>query len=274
MSSTLRLYKRTPFKGVKRQPLTAAQKRKMIADTLRGIQASDLLPRSNVGLGLARTNAQALRMELKGMDTLIDPGINIPITVNTNNGCIVLNLVQQGTGSWNRVGRKIHMQSIRLMGAAKCISGAKTTTANTQQAPLRMVLVLDRQTNGGAIPSWNDIFGYTNQQGTESSTVFSPVRYDATERFRVIKDCILQADRVTYVPNAEGTECLCIMEVHFDEYIKLPNIETLYRETSNPSTISDIQSGSLLLYYRTNVSDTDTYWQISDQSIARLRFRD
>lgn len=226
-------------------------------------------------LGLARTNAQAMKGELKGMDTLFNlSGGPVVTTTNTNNFAVPLNLVQQGTGSWNRVGRKIHMKSLRLRGIANCVSGAATVTANVTQGPLRMVVVLDRQTNGGAIPTWDTIFGTTDQTGAETSNMMAGVRYDATDRFKVLKDCVMLADRVTYIPAAEGTEALYNGEVTFDEYIKLSNIETLFGGQSSPLTIADIQSGSVLVYFRTNTNTTDNYWVVKDSCHARLRFRD
>lgn len=238
------------------------------------ITPMDLAPRNYVpsALGLARASA---KMELKGVDTPIGSSNNpIVDTTGTNANAFCLNLVEQGTGSFNRIGRKIHMQSLRLMGAAQCINANVPTTATTLQGPLRMVVVLDRQPNGGNIPTWDTIFGYTDSTGTEASTVFSPLKYDNMDRFKVLKDCILEADRITYVPDAEGTDNFCAIEVYFDEYIKLPNIETVYGSSSNPPAITDITTGSLLLFFRTNINLTKNYWNVKDASIARLRFRD
>ena len=53
--------------------------------------------------------------EMKGMDTDISY-VSVIGSTNTNAGIYVLNLVQQGNGSWNRVGRKTHSSSVRLRG--------------------------------------------------------------------------------------------------------------------------------------------------------------
>jgi len=54
--------------------------------------------------------------EIKGMDTELAIAGPVLATTATNGDCFVLNLVQQGAGSWNRVGRKIRMKSLRLKG--------------------------------------------------------------------------------------------------------------------------------------------------------------
>ena len=59
--------------------------------------------------------ARAAVREKKGMDTdvTLSPVIT---TTNTTGSAFVLNLIQQGAGSWNRVGRKSHLKSLRLKG--------------------------------------------------------------------------------------------------------------------------------------------------------------
>ena len=54
--------------------------------------------------------------EKKGLDTnlYIASVIN---TSNTNTNCFVVNLIQQGSGSWNRVGRKVNLKSLRIKGS-------------------------------------------------------------------------------------------------------------------------------------------------------------
>lgn len=219
-------------------------------------------------LGLGRSS---IPPELKGMDTVLTTG-PIVATTTTNANAIVLNLVQQGAGSWNRVGRKIVSQSLRLKGCARCFYDCEDATLNQKVAPLRMVVVLDRQTNSGAIPTFETIFGITDQTGAETSTVWSPIRYDATDRFRVLKDCLLEIDGYNLIQG--GTENEMEIDIPFDEYIRLPNIETLYSGQSSPLTNADIASGSIYVYFRSSINETYFNWSITSSSFARLRYRD
>jgi len=215
---------------------------------------------------------QANKKEVKGMDTILTQGAIIA-TTTTNANALVLNLVQQGAGSWNRIGKKIYMKSLRLKGCAQCILGNVPTTANQLVGPLRMVIVYDHQTNSGAIPNFDTVFGITGQAGAETSTIFAPIRYDATDRFKILKECIYQVSSFNWI-NAGGTEDNTEVQVYFDEYIDMKNMETLFSGQTNPTTNADIANGSVYVYWRTPFSTTGSGWSITDQSFSRLRYTD
>ena len=61
--------------------------------------------------------------EMKGMDTDVSQNAIVG-TTNSNANIMVLNLIQQGNGSWNRVGRKTHLSSVRIKGAVNFVSVA------------------------------------------------------------------------------------------------------------------------------------------------------
>ena len=77
--------------------------------------------------------------ETKGMDTDISTGA-IVSTTNTNANIGVLNLVQQGAGAWNRVGRKIHAKSIRIKGVVIFGSAPVLSTGILSQCSFRKIL--------------------------------------------------------------------------------------------------------------------------------------
>jgi len=99
--------------------------------------------------------------EKKGVDTSIalTPVI---ATTNTNASSFVLNLIQAGNGSWNRVGRKVHLKSLRLRGHLRWLYGNNAGTNNLDANAVRMVVVWDKQPSGGAIPTFDAIFGKTD----------------------------------------------------------------------------------------------------------------
>lgn len=206
--------------------------------------------------------------EKKGVDTDVSQS-NIIATTNTNGAAFVLNLIQPGNGSWNRVGRKTYLQSVRLkLRALHQSIGNTTGPVALNGNVLRVVLVWDKQPSSGTIPTWDTIFGITAQDGTESSSVFSPLRYDNMDRFQVLKDCIIEDNPQAAVSAAQ------VNQWHdLDEFVRLGQKECVYSGQSTPQTIADISTGALYLYYRANeFSDGVNEWNVN--GLARLRYTD
>ena len=209
--------------------------------------------------------------ETKGMDTDISTGV-IVSTTNTNANIGVLNLVQQGAGSWNRVGRKIHAKSIRIKGVVIFGSAPVVATGILSQCSFRMILVWDKQPSGSAIPSFDTIFGITTQDGTESCPdITCPLRYDNMDRFRVLKEWFISPPSVPLA--ATGSAPNTFQAVNFDEYTKLPMLESVYSGQSQPMTIADVSTGALYVIMR-QTSNSGTASQVTFDGIARLRYRD
>jgi len=207
--------------------------------------------------------------EVKGMDTSL--ALNPVIaTTNTNASVFVLNLMQQGNASWERVGRKAHLQSVRI----KCtFAHAFTTTAVTGAVSanqLRMVVVWDKQPSSGAIPTFDTIFGRTDQTGAESCQFIDPPRYDNMDRFSVLRDKLYD---MNVTATNLGTAAQVINLYHCDEFIKLNGRETVYSGTANPLTIASISTGALYVYFRAQLnSAADNITAVNDDAVARLRY--
>lgn len=213
--------------------------------------------------------------EKKGMDTIIGDGSSMVNTSNTNDDILVLNLVQQGSGSWNRVGRKIHMQSVRLKGTLQYECTEQTTTANVNVSPVRMILVYDKQPSGGTIPTFDTMFGITTQDGTETSSVMSVVRYDNMSRFQILRDCVYDISPIDAVTTATGSGNIYRYQISFDEYVKLGGRETVFGGQSSPMTIADISTGALYLVFRgIDATDDVAAWTVVANAFARLRYFD
>lgn len=210
---------------------------------------------------------RGLQVEKKGVDTTIS-GTGLPETTSTNAGIYPLNLIQQGTGSWNRIGRKTKLKSVRIQGN---ISNSYVM-ANGDNAGniVRCILVWDKQPSGNALPTFETIFGVTDQSGTESCTIYSPPKYDTMDRFRVLKDW--KEEFVVYVQplaNADST----VEYRDIDCYLKLGDLESVYSGQSNPMTIADINSGALYFILRAQTNSATTS-QASVALNARVRFID
>jgi len=205
--------------------------------------------------------------ELKGMDTTISFN-PILATTGTNGNTSTLNLIQTGTGSWNRIGRKVNLKSLRVKGIATCLH-FQDAGNDIQGNTLRMCVVWDKQPAGGTEPLFSDIFGVTSQAGAETSTFFSPPKYDTMDRFRVLKDWEINSTAQAtpgagdYVRNTFAIDC----------YISLGDLESTYSGQSAPMTIADINNGALYLIARAQTQNAATT-EFSLEAVCRLRYVD
>lgn len=195
--------------------------------------------------------------EKKGMDTTID--LFSGSTYTTNAGIVVLNLVRAGTGSYNRIGRKIKPKSLRLKGT---LSYTETANANVVGTVCKIYIVYDKQPSGGLIPTYNSIFGQTDQAGTETVDFNSGPKYDSMGRFRILRELSYDMNPQT-ISGYDYTHT-----INLDEYIKLALPETVYSGDSSPMTISDINTGAI--YFITRASTG----LVTVDVTARLRYTD
>ena len=207
--------------------------------------------------------------EKKGMDTGI--GIaSIPNTVNDNSGMFVLNLIQQGAGAWNRVGRKVNLRSLRIRGEIYHTQTTMSVSGITLGQVVRCVIVWDKQPSSGTIPGWQDIFGFTAQDGTEGTSMYAPIRYDNMDRFSILRD-------VTYDPQPgakSGNPDVVTYCNTIDEYIRLGGRECVFSGQSNPMTIADISTGAIYFCIRARTNNPTTTLSGINNMTARLRYTD
>lgn len=216
----------------------------------------------------ARPSGYSMKPELKGMDTEME-FTQIPNTTSDNTFVSVLNLVQQGTGSWNRIGRKIKPKTLRITGTA---IHADLVTAVSNNV-LRMVIVYDKQPSGDTIPNYDDIFGHTEQDGTTTTFIFDPVQYNEMGRFRILKDCRYNLN-VPSTGAVSGTTQGGDIKIDVDEYIKLAVPETVFNGTADPMTIANVNTGAIYCYFR-GYEPTVTDQIVTQVSLlARLRYSD
>jgi len=201
--------------------------------------------------------------ELKGVDGTTDMN-PILSTTNTNGNIILLNGISPGSGSWNRIGRKVKLRSLRCKGTVFFRQEAAGAGANSNS--VRISVVWDKQPSGAAIPNFDTIFGGTDQTGAESSTYRSNVRYDNTQRFTVLKDMTTSEDFYLALT-------LQSKMVPFDFFINLKKAETVYSGQTSPCTIADISTGALYFIARAQVNNANVFTEIN-QSVFRLRYED
>lgn len=216
--------------------------------------------------------------ELKGVDTNISSAA-IVSTTNTNDNIVPINLINQGSGSFNRVGRKVYPRSVRLTGQVNVTATSNTPNSDIGNVNVRCVLVWDKQPNGAAVPNFNDVFGHTDALGAETAFVWDAIRYDATGRFKILKEFVIRSPTSSTfeITSGNAQEYVC----HFDHFHKFKgSYETIYASTQVPPTAplySDISTGGLFLVYRVSIPSgrlTTDYVVNVTNAIARFRFTD
>lgn len=215
---------------------------------------------------------QQRKVELKGVDFSLNNGTAVPSTTNTNAVSIVLNLIQQGAGSWNRIGRKVCLKSLRLRGTVHHEWNPVATTAASSGNVMRMVVVWDKQPSGAAIPTYDTIFGRTIQDGTESCSFLDGLRYDNTDRFSVLRDETFYANPQTAL--FTGTTNTNFDVYPFDIFIPLKDRETVFLGQSAPMTIADISTGAIYVFYRAAIDSVNNFMSVGGPGVARLRYID
>jgi len=211
--------------------------------------------------------------EVKGIDTAV--GTNeIVASYSTNENSYALNLITQGAGSWNRIGRKISLKSVRLRGRVvwKYKQNANATIG-LQSNGVRMLLIWDRQPNGGAIPNFNQIFGRTDYAGIGTVQLTDSLLYGQMSRYKVIYDKMYTLNP-DVVHGDSATDYIKQKSVWIDKFINLKNLESTYQASTTPPTIADISTGALYLVFRSAVNDANINWVTAGNFSVRLRYID
>jgi len=193
----------------------------------------------------------------------VDISINVAnLTVNPQ--FVVVNAIQQGSGSWQREGDQVKLKSCHLRGMVKPNTGAFSTEP---PCGLRMMLVWDRQTNG-ATPSADNLIYNVDQAGAQITTnAFSMTNYVNKKRFQILMD---EFQTLPYVGSTGSDAASTDMHENggtLDRYVKCKSLPTLYSTTANPATVAQITTGGL--FFVIWAAGT-TCWQFTGQ--ARLKY--
>lgn len=186
--------------------------------------------------------SSARRGETKTVDTTVTHGSGTGYTLNQTAQITPMNLVQEGSSFYNRIGRRIEMKSLHLHGNI-----IQTGVGTTVSDYARVLVVYDRQANG-ATPSFSTIMANYDQAGTSTSTGLSDLNPDEKERFAILADERLVLPAVTAATGlgapTDSAQRTCF---NINRFIKLRGLTTHYKASSSPSVIGDVATGSLLL---------------------------
>lgn len=220
-----------------------------------------------------RTYSSRAEVEVKVLDTItsVQPIVS---TVNTNDCSFVLNLIQQGTGSQNRVGRKASMLRIRVRGLLYFLSETDGAFGSLATNVVRMAVVWDKQPSGAGIPAFDEIFGLTEQDGTESSTFLAPLRVDNMSRFTLVMDKTYDFKDLMW-NGSGGSNPEQQYLLSYDEEVALEDCDTTFSGEATPMTITSISSGALYLIFRARYNTAGSSTTLVDnRCFARLLFVD
>lgn len=237
--------------------------------------------RASMMLGRPRgAGLPASQVELKCMDYAIAVS-PLVVSTNTNDSIFCLNALNQGSGSYTRIGRKINMKSVRVKGRVLLQCGVADNQPNNGGAVVRCVVVLDRSPNLRALPTWDDIFGTQDAVGANASSYLANLRPSAMERFRILKDWIQPVIPVTVpvavvggVTETSTSEGIAWM----DEFIALNGLQATYFGTNGSGdpptapTVEQIVTNSILLCIRG--SDVEDILTSAFAGSSRLRYTD
>lgn len=247
------------FSGRGRKASNMRQKRARF-NTVRMARAG--YNRSSLSRVLAATSGAP---EVKLCDN-VNAQAGISLSLNSTANIIPLNLIQSGSGFYNRVGRRIEMQSLHVTGEVN-----QTTTATSFNDYARILVIYDRQTNG-AVPTYATIMAAYDQSGTASTNYLSGVNPDERERFVVLMDQRLVLPACPGGTGATGATDGPAVTFNISRFIKMRNLLTHYKADSSPAVIGDIATGAIYLIGIGRAASGSEGWQCNLQT--RLRYKD
>lgn len=207
----------------------------------------------------------------KAMDTDIS-SVEIYNSTNNNAGIVVLNLIRPGSASYNRIGRKAYIKACRVWGNLFCELAPQATTGDLQSVSVRSAIVWDKQPSG-VLPSFDAIFGHTDQAGTETSNYLDPLRFDNMERFELLAEWVEDMNPDDTPVGFGGTRDMQIRSKHFDKTIHFRKTTTFSGESS-PCTIADISTGGLYFITRANINIDSKASASINNGFARIFYTD
>lgn len=160
--------------------------------------------------------------------------------------------IAQGTGQSQRIGKKIVLKSVSAR--IRFDVGRKEEAAfdSSSAFVLRMVCVLDTQTNG-SFPTWIDIFAADRWD--------APVNLANSERFRIIKEWLVDFNKMTLSLDGAGTMFIQDGLIHTDKWNTKLDIPMEYSSTTG--AIAEIKSNNIYFFGITggnNASPTVNGW--------------
>lgn len=211
---------------------------------------------------------KAPKGELKRVDIWSDWNV-ADIDESTGVPFILLNGVQSGSGTYQRLGRKITMKSLELRALWRLNNNSgQPDVWNGKDWPeysVRIMVVYDKEVDGTTFPPIADLLQDLNQAGTQSTYPLSFPNLYQSERFLILRDWTFFMPSGTganvngWLNNSQAASTTDhsisinkqaglpgVDNIH--DYIKLNKLQTSFKSTNDPVTTGDIASGGLYIF--------------------------
>lgn len=208
--------------------------------------------------------------EVKFVDTYFpyQNGFSYFAGAYTNTG-YALNSLYKGTGAYQRLGNKINLKSLQIVGYIRKYAYDRVI----QPTKLRILIVYDKQPNGD-LPQIQQVIRGININGDALTNGQQMINQSYRDRFEIIKDiqrtvpgtAMIDNNPVLYDTQTEDSSRIV------NCYIRLKGRPTIYSTDANAGSIGDIRSGALLIYLIDNNQASNGEWNFDCQ--MRLRYWD
>lgn len=202
------------------------------------------------------------KMFIKSMDVL-----STALGLNTTPSFLPLNLLAEGVGVYQRLGRQVNLHSVHLKMMIKPVR-----TATVVDERIRMLLVYDRQGNG-ASPVAADLVRGRDSTGTATTSdpSLDHPNIDNESRFHILKDISIQLPTFTLTGVAVTNPDVDHAPIKIIKW-NVPLYGRLTRYTDTTAAITSIAEGSLhLLSCGSAAAAAES---CSLRCLSRLRFKD
>lgn len=196
--------------------------------------------------------------EIKTVDTQI-----ASIVITATPQFFLLNALQVGTATYNRIGSKTLMKSIQLRMTIEPQGSQFFADV------VRILLVYDKSANK-ALPTFADIIQSKDQAGAPLSLCDDMRNIDTTDRFKILIDEERWLGPITQVLGVSFSGAWgSASEMTIDKYLKLGLPVQYISASASPATIAQVVVGSLYLIM---FSQSSTNYTVS--GVSRCRYYD
>jgi len=207
--------------------------------------------------------------DLKAID-LPNASYALTLAAATNANVILMNIVQEGTSDYQRVGRRIEMASLHVTGSI-----IPNGTAQTGSDFVQWAVIYDRQpSQAAALPVYSTIFQDVGPTGTAAINALAGLNLDNRDRFVVLRNKRLCLSSTTAVAGTNPAQVLSNLQNNhtINEFINLKGLIAIYGATANPITLANIATGALYFVTQGGYAAGAQGWQLSAN--IRLKYRD
>lgn len=215
-------------------------------------------------------NGPAVQHSFPLMKSVDLKGQPVAQTISTTAGFHLLNGIQAGTGFFNRVGNRVTNKSLHLVGQIV----KNTNTPSGLSEYLRVMVVYDKQANG-AQPAIADLLLDTADDATTTTNSWSGININNRDRFQVLMDNRVSVANDGATAEDETDAAIIdytVNKVNVNRYMKLNDLETMYKSSTNPAAIGDVAVGALWLVTFGNLPALNSPYNFIFN--ARLRYYD